>query len=113
MRVLGPTRVHFDRTNKGTHLHSESATSRGDRAVRQSGVLSLAKLAGNDQRYYLDQAGRRVDHTESVASGAEDYYLGGPEAVGRWIGSGARLLGLAGEVRETSLRAVLLQHDSA
>jgi hypothetical protein len=47
-------------------------------------MLSLAKLAGTNQRYYLDQAGGRVDHAGSVSSGAEDYYLGGPEAAGRW-----------------------------
>jgi conjugative relaxase-like TrwC/TraI family protein len=74
-------------------------------------VLSLAKLAGTDQRYYLELAERRVDHTESVASGAEDYYLSGPEAAGTWVGSAARSLRLAGEVAEPPLRAVLSHVD--
>jgi hypothetical protein len=74
-------------------------------------VLSLAKLAGSDQRYFLDQAQRRVDHTESVASGAEDYYLTGPEAAGEWSGSATGDLGLRGQVSEQALRAVLTRHD--
>ena len=74
-------------------------------------MLSLAKLASNDQRYYLEQADARIDHAGSVSSGAEDYYLGGPEAAGRWTGSASRQLGLRGEVTEAQLRAVLSQHD--
>ena len=74
-------------------------------------MLSLAKLASTDQRYYLDQAGGRVSHAGSVSSGAEDYYLAGPEAAGRWTGSAARLLGLGGRVGEASLGAVLSQQD--
>lgn len=74
-------------------------------------MLSLAKLAGSNQRYFLDQAQRRVDHTESVSSGAEDYYLTGPEAVGEWSGSAAGRLGLRGDVSEQALRAVLTRHD--
>jgi conjugative relaxase-like TrwC/TraI family protein len=85
--------------------------SRAARRVRRKGVLSLAKLAGTDQRYYLDQAAGRVDHAGSVSSGAEDYYLAGPEAAGRWTGSAARALGLNGRVSEQSLRAVLSQQD--
>jgi hypothetical protein len=50
-------------------------------------VRSLAKLAGADQRYYLDQAETRTDHAGSVSSGAEDYYLSGP---GRPVGGPAR-----------------------
>jgi conjugative relaxase-like TrwC/TraI family protein len=81
------------------------------RLVRRQGVLSIAKLAGSDQRYYLDQAQRRVDHTESVSTGAEDYYLSGPEATGRWSGGGAPLLGLKGKVSESALRAVLSKNS--
>jgi hypothetical protein len=55
-------------------------------------VLSLSKLAGADQRYYLDLAHGRVDHTASVASGAEDYYLSGPEGAAWWTGSATRAL---------------------
>jgi conjugative relaxase-like TrwC/TraI family protein len=74
-------------------------------------VLSLAKLAGVDQRYYLEQAERRVDHAESVSTGAEDYYLSGPEAAGHWTGSAAKALQLSGEVTESGLRAILSKHD--
>lgn len=59
-------------------------------------MLSLAKLAGTDQRYDLDQAELLVDHTESVASGAEDYCLSGPEADGNWMGSASGGLRLRG-----------------
>jgi len=88
-----------------------SLSSRAARRVRLSGVLSLAKLAGADQRYYLDQASGRVDHAGSVSSGVEDYYLAGPEAAGRWSGSAAGLLGLRGRVGEEALREVLSQQD--
>src|SRR5687767_15962664 len=81
------------------------------RPVRPQGVLSLAKLAGVDQRYYLEQAERHVDHAESVSTGAEDYYLAGPEAAGEWTGSAARILGLQGEVTEAGLRSMLTAHD--
>jgi conjugative relaxase-like TrwC/TraI family protein len=74
-------------------------------------VLSLAKLAGADQRYYLDQGQVRTDHAGSVSSGAEDYYLSGPEAAGRWIGAASAALGLRNDVREAELRAVLSRHD--
>lgn len=65
-------------------------------------MLSLSKLAGADQRYYLDLAHGRVDHTASVSSGAEDYYLSGPEGAGRWTGSAARAL----DIRATSRRRI-------
>lgn len=74
-------------------------------------MLSLAKLAGSDQRYFLEQAQGRVDHAGSVASGAEDYYLSGPEAAGEWAGSASALLGLRGNVSEGALRGVLSKHD--
>lgn len=74
-------------------------------------MLSLAKLAGADQRYYLEQARAEVDHVGSVSSGVEDYYLSGPEATGTWSGSAAPALGLQGEVSETALRAVLSKQD--
>ena len=92
-------------------MHAVRASSRDGDAVRHSGVLSLAKLASTDQRYYLDQTGARIDHAGSVSSGAEDYYLGGPEAAGRWTGSASRQLGLRGEVTDAQLRAVLSQHE--
>jgi len=45
----------------------------GARGVGPRGLLSLAKLAGTDQRYYLDQAEGCVGHAGSVSSGVEDY----------------------------------------
>jgi conjugative relaxase-like TrwC/TraI family protein len=92
-------------------LHGRAQRSPGGRGVRLQDVLSLAKLAGADQRYYLDQAHARTDHTGSVSSGAEDYYLSGPEAVGGWTGSASAALELRGRVTEAQLRAVLSRHD--
>ena len=60
-------------------------------------MLSLAKLAGTDQRYFLELAGQRVDHAGSASSGAEDYYLAGPEAAGEGLGPAAGALGLGGD----------------
>lgn len=74
-------------------------------------MLSLAKLAGADQRYYLEQARGKIDHAGSVSSGAEDYYLSGPEARGTWSGSGAKAVGLDGDVSEAALRAILSKQD--
>ncbi len=45
-------------------------------------MLSVANLAAGGQRCYLEQADGRVHHRDSVSSGVEDYYLGGPEAAG-------------------------------
>jgi conjugative relaxase-like TrwC/TraI family protein len=42
-----------------------------------------------------------------VRSGVEDYYLGGPEAPGAWIGAGTRPLGLVGKVDAGRLDRVL------
>jgi conjugative relaxase-like TrwC/TraI family protein len=70
-------------------------------------VLSIGKLATGQADYYLQQAGGRVDRTTSVASGVEDYYTGGPEAAGEWLGKGAAALGLSGRVGDRELRTVL------
>ena len=53
-------------------------------------MLTIGKLAAGPSvgRYYLEQ----------VASGREDYYAGGGEAPGAWIGTGSKALGLKGEV---------------
>lgn len=71
------------------------------------GVLSIGKLATGQANYYLEQAARRIDRATSVASGVEDYYLGGGEAAGEWIGSGIIDLGLAGRVDDEPLHRVL------
>lgn len=58
-------------------------------------MLSIGKLAAGPTagRYYLEQ----------VASGREDYYAGGGEAPGAWVGSGSNALGLTSEVTEGGL----------
>ena len=53
-------------------------------------VLSIGKLAAGQARYYLDQAEGRVDAVESIGDGVEEYYAGGAEARGEWLGSAAR-----------------------
>src|SRR4051794_27419947 len=70
-------------------------------------VLSLGKLATGQAGYYLDQARGSLTRTQSVASGVEDYYLGGPEADGLWMGAGAAALGLGGTVGSEPLVRVL------
>ncbi len=70
-------------------------------------MLSIGKLAAGQERYYLDHAAERVDVVESVAGGADDYYLDPTEARGRWIGAGASRLGLVGDVGAEQLRRVL------
>ena len=70
-------------------------------------LLSLGKLATGQARYYLEQANGSLTRTAAVSSGVEDYYLGGPEAVGVWTCAGAAALGLKGEVDATALNRVL------
>jgi len=60
-------------------------------------VLSIGKLAPGRADYYLD----------TVARGAEEYYIGSGEAPGRWLGRGAERLGLTGDVAGHQLRRVL------
>lgn len=62
-------------------------------------MLSLGKIAAgpNAARYYVDQ----------VARDRGDYYAGEGEAPGVWMGSGARSLGLAGEVGDDRFAALL------
>src|SRR5438093_829631 len=64
-------------------------------------VLTIGKLAPGQQAYYLD----------SVAAGAEEYYTGAKEAPGQWLGRGADLLGLSGEVDAEQLARVLSHVD--
>ena len=69
-------------------------------------MVSVGKLSAGQARYYLDQAGNRSAR-QRADRGAEDYYLGGPEAAGRWLGRGARELGLAGRVGRAEFERVL------
>ena len=58
-------------------------------------MLSIGKLAAGQAKYYLDQAEVRVDAVGSIGDGLEEYYAGGAEARGRWLGAGAASLGTA------------------
>jgi conjugative relaxase-like TrwC/TraI family protein len=60
-------------------------------------VLSVAKLRVGQEAYQLS----------GVAQSLDDYYTGAGEAAGQWLGAGAEMLGLAGEVDPDDLRAVL------
>jgi conjugative relaxase-like TrwC/TraI family protein len=60
-------------------------------------VLSIAKLRVGQEAYQLS----------GVTQSLDDYYTGAGEADGRWVGSGAERLGLAGEVAADDLQAVL------
>jgi conjugative relaxase-like TrwC/TraI family protein len=60
-------------------------------------MLNIGKLGRGGEAYYL----------ETVASGAEDYYLHAGEAPGYWLGAAAVDLGLVGVVQPEALRAVL------
>jgi conjugative relaxase-like TrwC/TraI family protein len=70
-------------------------------------VLSIGKLARGQAGYYLSLAGARVARGTSVATGVEDYYTNGTEPPGRWQGSLATELGLAGEVGAAELTTLL------
>jgi conjugative relaxase-like TrwC/TraI family protein len=71
----------------------------------------MSKLSVEQHRYYLDRAGARVDVVESVGDGVEEYYVGGGEARGEWLGSAGRELGLSGPVDGEALRRVLAGED--
>ena len=46
-----------------------------------------------------------------MAKGREDYYAGRGEAPGQWLGAGADVLGLEGEVEADELAALMQGHD--
>ena len=64
-------------------------------------MLSIGTLRGDGATYYL----------RSVASGAEDYYVGRGEAPGRWLSHLANELGLEGRVDGRELGEVLEGRD--
>ncbi len=68
-------------------------------------MLNMSKLAAGPGagRYYVDR----------VAHGREDYYAGEGEAPGTWMGGGAAMLGLAGEVSEQGIVRLLEARDPA
>jgi conjugative relaxase-like TrwC/TraI family protein len=75
-------------------------------------MLSIGKLAAGQADYYLDLAQGRVARGASVASGVEDYYVGGTEPAGRWLGRLGSELGLSGEVGAAQLRRILDPADA-
>jgi conjugative relaxase-like TrwC/TraI family protein len=70
-------------------------------------MLSIGKLATGQADYYLEQAQGSVTRAGAVSSGVEDYYVGGHESAGEWIGGGAAMLRLRGEVDSDALHRVL------
>lgn len=60
-------------------------------------MLSIGKLAGGAEDYYL----------RAVAGGREEYYTGAGEASGYWVGWGTVALGLSGPVGASQLRVLL------
>ena len=60
-------------------------------------MISIGKMGGGQERYYL----------EKVAEGAEDYYSGEGEAEGYWLGDAAEDLGLQGKVDPDQLTGML------
>lgn len=64
-------------------------------------MLSIGKLTAAQTGYYEGQ----------VAQGLDDYYMGRGEAPGEWMGAGAALLGLAGEVDEEGFAALMAGLD--
>ena len=64
-------------------------------------MLSIGKLAQGQEAYYVD----------TVAGGAEEYYLGHGEAPGEWVGRSASRLELVGEVDGDDLAALLRHAD--
>ncbi|MGO9877359.1 MAG: MobF family relaxase [Acidimicrobiia bacterium] len=63
--------------------------------------MSVGKVSSGQEGYYLS----------AVAHGAEDYYSERGEVPGRWVGSAAGELGLAGDVDDDAFRAVLSGAD--
>lgn len=95
----------------GTHLHQRCKRCPPHRLGGLVSVLSIGKLATGQANYYLRQADGRVDRATAVASGVEDYYLGGSEPAGEWLGSGLPALGLSGRVDDQPLHRVLAGQD--
>jgi hypothetical protein len=64
-------------------------------------MAKVDALGGRTGRYY----------TDSVASGAEDYYAGRGESAGHWVGTGSIALGLEGVASTDHFHAVLNGRD--
>ena len=68
-------------------------------------MLSIGKLAVGQAGYYLEQAHGSVTRAGALRSGVEDYYLGGPEAAGVWVGDGRAGSGSRGDGRCRAARS--------
>jgi conjugative relaxase-like TrwC/TraI family protein len=66
-------------------------------APLEAAMLNIGKLVRGNWDYYLS----------SVARNQEEYYTGAGEAPGYWLGTGTRLLSLAGEVSPEGLHRIL------
>lgn len=62
-------------------------------------MLSIGKVG-------VDPA-QQLYYEQKVAKGADDYYSGRGESPGRWTGTGARELGLSGELDAEQLKAMM------
>jgi TrwC relaxase len=83
-------------------LHLDAGLSRSGLYARLSRLMmSIGKLSAGQEGYYL----------AGVAHGVEDYYLEAGEVPGRWLGTGAARLGLAGDVDDDAFRTVLSGED--
>src|SRR5215472_9374410 len=60
-------------------------------------MLSLAKLGRGREDYYL----------RSIGADASQYYSERGEVAGAWVGGGAEVLGLRGQVQDAALLALL------
>jgi conjugative relaxase-like TrwC/TraI family protein len=76
-------------------------------------VLSVHNLTVGQGGYYIKCADARVDAVESIGDSVEEYYVGGPEAPGRWLGAGAQQVRLHESVDGDALRRVLAGDDAA
>jgi conjugative relaxase-like TrwC/TraI family protein len=77
------------------------------RSAAWRAMVSIGKLGRGQALYYLDQARHARSAATAIASGIEDYYTGGVEAAGAWIGAGSCFLGLRDAVRDEELHRVL------
>src|SRR3954447_7471578 len=69
-------------------------------------MVSVGKLKAGRERYYLDQV-QHPGRAQAIASGAEDYYVGGHESEGEWTGRAAATLGVEGVVSGQALHRLL------
>ncbi|TVR35676.1 MAG: hypothetical protein EA388_06360, partial [Nitriliruptor sp.] len=107
-RILGVTLPYEAVSGPGHELATvassghEPRTQTGTGPVQQLGraLLNIGRMGPGRADYYLTAVARSD-------GGVEGYYLARGEEPGRWLGTGSKILGLAGEVTGEQLRAVL------